>query len=90
MRLRTESREQRAIVSGVKAYARAPTRSAKPPRPERVLDKSLSLMGVTHVLYVMPTKLKKENKKSQRLSPRSIRGFERDREDRNTYEKTIK
>lgn len=36
-RVRREEREQRRMVSGVRACARAPTRSAKPPRPVRVL-----------------------------------------------------
>jgi hypothetical protein len=48
---RAESREERRIERGVKAYARAPTRSEKPPRPVRVLNLPGDfLIGVTHVL----------------------------------------
>ena len=55
--LSTESRAHSAIVKGVRANAKAPMRSAKPPIPLRVLNRSESLIGVSHVLYVTPTSL---------------------------------
>jgi len=48
-KLRMESRLHRPIVKGVRAYARAPTRSLKPPRPVLVLNLSEFLTGVIHV-----------------------------------------
>ena len=44
------SRVLNATVNGVRAYARAPMRSEKPPKPVRVLCNVESSMGVTQVL----------------------------------------
>ena len=49
-RERRESRAQRAMVSGVRAKAKAPRRSEKPPMPLRVLCRGELGMGVSQVL----------------------------------------
>lgn len=44
------SRVLSATVNGVRAYARTPTRSEKPPRPDRVFFNVDPSIGVTQVL----------------------------------------
>jgi hypothetical protein len=52
-----DSRVESATVKGVRAYAKAPTRSPHGPMPDLVFFKVLFLIGVTHVFNTIPTRL---------------------------------